>query len=261
MAAPSLLSLPTELRIEIYQYIFAAHETIHNPWLGLLLTSRTLHAEISDVLKDATLRVRLQPRILHYCLAENLTLRNPSGNENMAFDAVARLAYFQTYCMRFGTVEFDITATQAPTDCRLQPTYQRRGDELAAALTAEFTSTVASTSKGPSIAIRWGSFSRNVYRGITTWDVCVLKGLGGLMMAALARDEGLAEVLYCAIVLEEGHRRGLLNPSSLLLSKSEPLGHGALGGTAAVVAGHRRFARLLADTTTKVKQVLVRERA
>lgn len=216
MLSASLLALPTELRIEIYQYIFASQDTIHNPWLSLLLTNRTLHAEVSDILKDATLRVRIQPLIFHRPLAENLQLQKLSHDMDIDLDPFTRIAYFQTYCMRFGAVVFDITATQGPIVCLLQPSYERKGKELADALTAQLTATTSSSKKGPNVSIKWGSFSRNVYRGITTWDCCVLKGMGSIMALSLSRGTRLSEVLYCAIVLEERHRRGLLGPLPLI---------------------------------------------
>jgi hypothetical protein len=165
--APSFLDLPTELRLEIYQYIFAAKDELHNPWLSLLFTNKQLNAEVSDILKDATLRLRITPRLFHLTLAQNLRLHD-LGHANTELDPFIRIKSFQDYCKRFFRVIFDVTETRLPTDCRLPPSYERKAKELADSLTARLTATTSEANNNLQIEIRWGSFSRNVYKGIVT---------------------------------------------------------------------------------------------
>jgi hypothetical protein len=215
MPQSSLLGLPAELRLQIYEYIFAAQDRYHNPWHSILLTNKQLHADINDLLKDATLRVRLTPRIFHQALAQNLRLHRLQYTEPEDCPFL-RVGHFQTYCKRFHAVLFDITETQGPTDCRLPPSYERKGKELAGLLTAWLTlATTPASGKGPKIDILWGSFSRNVYKGIVTWDCCVLKGFGSLMALPRNNHSELTEIFDCAIVLEERRRRGTLAPPIL----------------------------------------------
>ena len=236
MTPPSLLDLPTELRIEICRYIFDSKAHIHNPWFGLLLTSRKLHAEVTDLLKEATLRVRLQPTLFHRVLAHNLTLQQLS-HLPADLEPHARIVHFQSYAMRFGEVVFDITNTQDPTDCRLQPSYARKGHELADALTRDLEHVLTTPSgKGTDVDIVWGSFSRNVYMGVTTWDCCVLNGMGSMLSSSLARGDDLSQRLYSTIVLEEVQRKGMLDPDLF-----------GGGGASAVAPGRPRgFGRGLA---------------
>lgn len=226
----TLLSLPTELRIEVYRYIFDAYRTMHNPWLGVLLTNKKLRAEVSDLLEEATLRVRLQPALFHRVLAHNLTLQQLS-HLPAELEPHARILHFESYAMRFGRVIFDITNTQDPTDCRLQPSYARKGQEIADALTADLKIALQSTSNGGTkVEIIWGSFSRNVYMGITTWDCCVLNGTGSMMTSALARGDDVSQRLFSTIVLEECSRRGVLEPDFF----------GGFGASPAVAPGRPR---------------------
>jgi hypothetical protein len=217
----SLLALPTELRLEIYAYLFAAKNEVHNPWYSLLLANKQLHSEMSDLIRDATLRVRVTPRIFQRALLQNLRLYK-LGYTDTELDPHARIENFQTYCMRFHGIVFDITETPGPTDCRLPPSYERKGQQLADALTAQLIAATSDDGKGPKIEIKWGSFSRNVHKGIVTWDCCVLKAFGGLMALPRYNQSGLTEVLDCAIVLEERQRLGLLNNSDLDLGSLVP---------------------------------------
>lgn len=213
--ALTLLDLPTELRLQIYGYLLASRDEFHNPWLGLLLTSKFFNDEMSCVLKDATLRFRISPRVFHQALAQNLRLDKIEYAE-VEDSPFTRIDSFENYCRRFREVVFDITETSGPTECRIPPSYERKAKELAASLSERlFKSINTDNSSGATIDIKWGSFSRHVYRGIVTWQYCVLKGLGGLMALSRTDESELTEVLDCAIVLEDQRRRGLLPESAL----------------------------------------------
>lgn len=208
LKAITFLHLPTELRLEIYRYLFTTSPTTHNPWHGLLLTNKILHAELTDLLKETTLRIRLQPARFHRVLSHNLTLQlltdGPFGQKS---NPNLQITNLRKYCARFGEIVFDITNTVGPTDCRLQPSYERKGNELADALTADLRRELSlSLDQPPSVRIIWGSFSRNVYMGITTWDCCVLKGMGSMMAMSLSRGEDLSQRLYAALAMEEHYR-------------------------------------------------------
>jgi hypothetical protein len=62
----SLLSLPTELRVEIYRHVLSAPKG--NLWLSLLFISHFVNIEVASILQEATLHTVLGPvELLQLC--------------------------------------------------------------------------------------------------------------------------------------------------------------------------------------------------